>query len=456
MKKGILDSVVRVRAETVTTAQFEFWKKKYTIMGDDGPFEMYRVQEDTILGKGHPQPALILPRSAANVYGNDLEDRRTWGEPMTRLVRRTWKPRKGQEEAVTKLLEQFNKIEVDTHILRGGNLVSPCGSGKTVMGAELAIRLGRKTAVLVHKEFLAKQWEAAFHMLAPNISIGRVRRAECTFRDKDVVIIMCQSLVGKTTKQEYPKEMFNSFGLVICDEVHRYAAEVWQEAIVRFPAMVRLGLTATYRRRDGLIEVIDHHIGGIAHEVQVDTLPVRVHPVQLSTKLERHHYRFRWNNELNRGGLISALAGNEQRTRIISETIMKALEANRKVLVLSERRKHLDEMANICCRLGFDEDSIGFFIGGKKEEALDQAAERPLILATYAMAREGLDIPAVDTLIMATPVVDIQQSVGRIIRPLVGKKEPVVIDYIDARVPPCAGFASARRRMYDELGYDVQ
>jgi superfamily II DNA or RNA helicase len=52
-----------------------------------------------------------------------------------------------------------------------------------------------------------------------------------------------------------------------------------------------------------------------------------------------------------------------------------------------------------------------------------------VIIATYAMASEGLDIKTLTTLIMASPKTDVCQSVGRILR--VKHSSPLVIDIID-------------------------
>jgi superfamily II DNA or RNA helicase len=64
-----------------------------------------------------------------------------------------------------------------------------------------------------------------------------------------------------------------------------------------------------------------------------------------------------------------------------------------------------------------------------KEAALKQSESKKVIIATYAMASEGLDIKTLTTLIMASPKTDVCQSVGRILR--VKHASPLVIDIID-------------------------
>ena len=73
--------------------------------------------------------------------------------------------------------------------------------------------------------------------------------------------------------------------------------------------------------------------------------------------------------------------------------------------------------------------SVGYYIGGMKEAALKESEHKKVIIGTYAMASEGLDIKTLTTLIMATPKTDVCQSVGRILR--TKDTKPMVIDIID-------------------------
>ena len=73
--------------------------------------------------------------------------------------------------------------------------------------------------------------------------------------------------------------------------------------------------------------------------------------------------------------------------------------------------------------------TVGYYIGGMKEEDLKTSESKKVIIATYAMASEGLDIKTLTTLIMASPKTDVCQSVGRILR--TKHTSPLVIDIID-------------------------
>jgi superfamily II DNA or RNA helicase len=74
--------------------------------------------------------------------------------------------------------------------------------------------------------------------------------------------------------------------------------------------------------------------------------------------------------------------------------------------------------------------SVGYYIGGMKEAALKKSETKKIIIVTYSMAAEALDIKSLTTLVMATPKTDIEQSVGRILREK--HNQPVVVDIIDS------------------------
>ena len=80
-------------------------------------------------------------------------------------------------------------------------------------------------------------------------------------------------------------------------------------------------------------------------------------------------------------------------------------------------------------RISQFESSVGYYLGGMKEEHLKESESKRIILGTYAMASEGLDIKTLTTLYLATPKTDVCQSVGRILRSKDHK--PVVVDFID-------------------------
>ena len=353
--------------------------------------------------------------------------------------------REAQAPAVDAVMDHL------TTNMSGGILFAPCGTGKTVMGLEVLRRLGRRTLVLVHKSFLLDQWVERASMFLPNAKVQIWQRDTLPDDDADIVIGMVQSITN--VRREYPQELFDSFGTLITDETHRYSAPLWQGAIVKFSARYRLGLTATPSRKDGLHHVFMAHIGAIIYELHVERKPAKIWRVDTDVDFEPHSYRL-YNGDVNTAKLITMISQVDHRTEMISAFAVRAVKSGRKVLILSERVAHTKELQNQIQNLLPEDMTASLYIGGMKQEKLDKSSEADVIIGTYAMAQEGLDIPALDTLILATPKTSITQSVGRILRDSgEGKKDPVVVDIVDSRIEILNAYWYSRRKKYLNLGY---
>jgi len=329
----------------------------------------------------------------------------------------------------------------------------------TLCALAAAAKLGRTTAVLVHKSFLMNQWVERIEQaldIDPR-DIGFVQQDRCEFRGKKIVLLMAQSLLAR----EYDPDLYTYFGTVVVDEVHRFGAVEFRKVITKFPAKYRIGVTATPDRRDGLQEVFFKHIGEIAHVGSVPSLKARVKFV--TAKMAVTDSMLRGMTSRRQGGrrvfdlnkVTQYVVDCETRNRQIVKLLYDALRAGRKVLVLSSRREHLTVIADL-----FDAEmpkqharySHGYYVGGMAERDLRITATRPLILATFQMAQEGLDIPDLDTLFLVTPKGDIVQAVGRILRQHSEKRPPLVIDFVEPQIPMSASLMRKRAGMYREMG----
>jgi superfamily II DNA or RNA helicase len=76
--------------------------------------------------------------------------------------------------------------------------------------------------------------------------------------------------------------------------------------------------------------------------------------------------------------------------------------------------------------------SVGFYIGGMKESELKQSEKKQIVLASYSMSSEGLDIPTLNAEFLITPKTDIVQTVGRILRAKHKFSHPIIYDFVDS------------------------
>jgi len=116
---------------------------------------------------------------------------------------------------------------------------------------------------------------------------------------------------------------------------------------------------------------------------------------------------------------------------IVRDLLAETWNKNQQIMILAHNKSLLTYLYDAIEHHNIA--TVGYYIGGMKEAALKETENKQVIIATYSMASEGLDIKTLNTLIMATPKTDIQQSVGRILREK--HNQPIVVDIIDSHEP---------------------
>lgn len=298
----------------------------------------------------------------------------------------------------------------------------PTGYGKTTVALYVLAKMATKTLIIVHKEFLMNQWIEKIKQFLPSARIGKIQGDVVDVTDRDVVVGMLQSLSGRA----YPDATFSSFGLTIIDETHHICTRTFSRIFGRFNTAYVLGLSATLERKDGLTHVIHYFLG----DVGFFTERKNQKNVSVKTLKLTHHEPFPVNtcDKANMSEAITMLTTMGRRNDLILNTVNE-IEAGRKMLILSDRRDHCVWLQHTLQQRGLD---TGLYMGGMKADQLKESETKAIIVGTYSLAHEGLDIPALDCIFLATPKSNIIQAVGRILRETQGKQnEPLVIDLVD-------------------------
>ena len=317
------------------------------------------------------------------------------------------------------------------HIKNGGGglLELPCGFGKTSIGLNLVSRLNKKTLVIVHKEFLMNQWIERIEQFLPNARIGKIQGQIIDIDGKDIVLAMLQSLSMK----DYPSTLFDSFGFTIIDEVHHISSEVFSCALFKLVTKYMLGLSATMNRKDGTTKVFKMFLGEVVYkqERSKDEIVIIRGITYQTTDEEFNKLELDFRGQTAASKMLSKICNYNYRSEFILKVLKDMLAENPKqqIMMIASYKNILSYMFdaikhhNIC--------TVGYYIGGMKEVALKETETKQVVLATYSMASEGLDIKSLTTLFMITPMTNIEQSVGRILRE---KHEfaPIVVDIIDS------------------------
>lgn len=318
-------------------------------------------------------------------------------------------------------LDIINNIMPKIYSAGGGIISLPCGYGKTVLALYILSKLNLKTIILVHKTFLQDQWIQRIKEFIPNASVGIIKQ-NIIDTNNDITIGMIQSLSMKN----YDKKLLKGFGLIIVDECHHIAAKVFYQCLNKINAKYTLGLSATPIRKDGLTKVIKWYLGDfiykIDNEVNTKTKVYKINFYIDNPELfVEKKMMFNGKHIINIPKMVTNLTKIKERNNIIINVILYYITQKRNILLLSGRIEHLHLLKNIIDKTlqeNNNKDIITSLYTGSVSKESRQFAEQNsnLIFASYSMAHEGLDIPRLNTIILATPQNDVTQSIGRIMR----------------------------------------
>ncbi len=336
-----------------------------------------------------------------------------------------------QTAIVNKYIQHVQKPSAPGGGGGGGCLDVDPGKGKTVMALKIMSVLKVKTLVIVHKTFLMNQWLERIQQFLPGARVGRIQGQEVDVEDKDIVIGMLQSLSMK----DYDERVFEGFGFSVFDECHHMSAEVFCRCMMKVTTRYTLGLSGTMTRKDGLTKVFIMFLGEIVHKEKSSTQAnVVVKSIQIyipDDEFNALETDYRGNPKFST--MITKLCKCEPRSDFILGVLENELRTSpdQQVMILAHNKSLLSYMydAIVERNVAGCGANVGYYLGGMKDADLKASESKKIIIATYAMASEGLDIPSLTTLIMATPKTDVCQSVGRILR--AKHASPLVIDFVD-------------------------
>jgi superfamily II DNA or RNA helicase len=435
----------------------------------------------------------------------------TYGEPEAITI--------GEGNEMSKAIKfkgtpyDYQEKIIDHFITRGGNglICVPCGRGKTFMALNIAVRLGKKCLIVVDKEFLMNQWKGEIENYIEGSTVGILQGSTCqvgseTVHDKaytgkqlkqmcrdnklkiggskdellkrladagidttpksrtieyDFTICMIQTICLR----EFPNDAFKDYGFTIFDECHHLGAQHFSGALRKIQTKWMLGLSATPHRDDGLTKVFEYYLGKAVYEEKTREPDPTVVVRAVWYQDEDPAYAdvpVNYKGETITARLLTQVVDCVRRTELVLKILKElATEKDRQILVLSERICHLDAIhADLEAEnKAADKEiyKVGYYIGGMKQTLLDyNAAECQILLGTYAMASEAMNIKTLNTMIMASPRKKIEQSTGRILRtrPENRKVDPLIVDVIDQHENYVRQWWT-RSRYYKKCAYKV-
>jgi len=361
-----------------------------------------------------------------------------------------------RDDEQLRVVQESNKlIDEDQSFI----VESPTGSGKTYMGAAMIAARQRRALIIVTKEDIKDQWvEALCAVLGlQGKDIGILQGQHCIW-DKPVVIAMINSLC---IDDKFGNVPFASFGFVLTDEVHRMGADKFSNCMWRLPGIIRVGMSASAKRSDGKDQVFKAHIGEVrVKSTQVPMIPKIIRIASTwSVPRTQCHTTGKLKPIPHKAGktahIVRILKSYKPRNTLITNFTLAAYNKKRSVIVFSELRKHLEILHEMFIEASIFEEHIGFYVGGLKKEDREEVKTRQILLATYKFCAEGTDIPKLDVCVLGTPVSQVNQIVGRVLRVMEGKKKPIVLDLLDGGSQVFKNYSNNRLKYYDSIGATV-
>ena len=340
-----------------------------------------------------------------------------------------------QEQTVNQILKH-----------KEGILVAPPGSGKTVMALEIVTRLKLPAIILVHRNQLLHQWVDRIEQFLgiPKAHIGVISGVKKKL-GKQITVASLQSFVRYKNREE----LQSKFGVVIVDVCHHIPAKTYRETIRSFKSRYCYGFTATHERKHGQHFIAELCIGPVVAEMKMlPTTESREFDIQIITSILELPFRYK-NDHYE--VLAKTVSYDTARNRLIVDGISAHLKNNRKILILTERKEHIEILA---LHLRDTEEIItlsGDDSVRQRKLKHDQivAGNFKVLIATGQLFGEGMDIAGFDVLVLAFPISfegKLKQYIGR----LRGNGIKYVVDIRDPKVEFLERQFKKRRKLYEK------
>lgn len=412
-------------------------------------------------------PRLLAPPPTADT------DFRSEGEFVDFTTKLSFKPRNMRQKVIVAKMQPL-LASGESFVLQAGT-----GTGKTVLAGVACAMVNRKTIVVVDQENILDQWKKMARDilgLHPD-EIGIIQGDMCQIKGKKFVIAMLHSI---SKLGRYPAHVYNDFGFAIFDEVHVCAAEQFKNAMFLINAKIRLGLSATPRRKDGKDKLIFASLGEI--KIVSESTPlvpkvlfavspwevpytVRIDPVTHQKKVVKTPHSAGKTMHINK-----SLARCEERNKLIANFAKQAYSKGRNIVIFSDLKDyHLDRIEEALKVIGIPSADIGRYTGGMTKKQREYGSTRRICLTTYKATAKAVDCPWWDFAILATPRSDIVQIAGRIVREYEGKvcalspeakerdengnlkyKTPIILDIVDADSAVFKAYFRGRLKYYEK------
>lgn len=358
------------------------------------------------------------------------------------------------------VLKNDLQIETSDYMLNNnkGIIKLDPGSGKTVISIYVISKRKKKSLILVHRNSLVDQWKERFlqftNLKEEQITIFKTSSIEKSL-NSPIVISTVQSLLSAIENNEKNniKEVLkkSNFGICIADEIHTtLGAQNFSKCSLYIPSIVNFGLSATPLRKDGTDDILSYHLGNIYSPIgNSDTMEAIILVILFDFKIVRGGRRnkyFYFSGKFEKSRYLSQMKKSESFFNVSFSLLDKFKDRN--IIFINERIEIIEILYH---NIKEDNDKSKFIQNAGNEEL-----EKRVTFATPGKIRDGIDIPKKDLLIMSSPISNINQLSGRVIRSYPNKKHPILVDLVDIGCKDIYSTYWNRFKFYSEKKWKIK
>ncbi len=320
----------------------------------------------------------------------------------------------------------------------GGIIKARPGAGKTVMAIYAAAVTKRKTLIILDNSNLAEQWTKAIcdYTTVTSDQIGLIQASQFNVEDDTpFTICLVQTLMSKVKtqiKEFYEKIKACGFDLVFFDECHQTTCGPKYATATLFINTTNIfGLSAT-PFADTFHEILMNNALGniVAHEDTYELIP-KINFVYYDSGLDvKYGKQLKCISDTikKRSIYVSKLEQSPKYGEIVLQLVKELLQNGHKIIIIVFTVALVKHLHAILAAHGIQ--SRQFY---SQEREIDKDND-DVVIATYKYAGAGFDMPSLSAAILGTPLSgkkSLIQVIGRILRSLQGKQNPVVYDLIE-------------------------
>jgi len=396
--------------------------------------------------------ALLIPRLfpiGKYFDKNSIDKQESWDSKKIKINSKVTPRNKIQEESIDHLLNNPNcLLQLDP------------GSGKTVIAIHVLCQLKYKTIITVHRDSLMEQWRDRLKEFSDisedRIGVLNTSSYEFVLENCDVILTSVQAfnaiLRNENHKRNFQKLLYHSgIGLMISDEVHTtVGAPKFSMVSMFIPCHRTIGLSATPDRMDGTFNIMKYHLGEVFESKYASgTMDAEVNVLLFDFNLlkGREKWLF-WDGSFQYSRYYQILKNSKVFMSVLDMIMKSLIDDNRHVVLMAERIKLLEKIAET-----YKDYDIVKFIAGVKNDVLT----KKIVLTTPGKMRDGIDAPWKDSIVFTSPVSNINQAVGRIVRTYDDKPTPIVVDLVDTGIKNISSsFRKKRLSFYNKKNWKIR